>query len=607
MKPLLIYDGDCGFCRRWIERWRSRSKDRVDFAPYQKVHSAYPEISVEDFKRSAQFIDEDEKVLSGAAGIYKTLSYIRGWGWLNFLYQRLPGFAALSEWGYRVVASNRMFFSRWMPSERPEANYRFSAARFLQGLGLIYIVAFASLLVQVKGLIGETGISPAAEFLKAVSLQYPGKGFWLLPSVFWLDAGDAFLMGGCWAGMAAGALIVFRRFALPALFVAWLLYLSYLNIALEFMSFQWDILLVETGFLALFLTPWQLSGYKTQDFRPGRVIRFFFLLLLFRVMFFSGLVKILSGDATWRGLTALTFHYETQPLPTWSSWFVHHLPELFHRVSAGFMFVIELAVPFLLFIPVVKLRRTAALLLIMLQVLIFLTGNYTFFNLLSGLLCLFALDDAFWLRKKTAVQQEGESCAVGLPLSPVRHCPLIVVLVVTLILGSLTYVREGGRMGVKLPENHWIKLLIPYHLVNTYGLFARMTTERPEILVEGSSDGISWQPYLFRYKPVALDQRPKQVAPHQPRLDWQMWFAALSDLRRNVWLARFCERLLEGNPAVLALMDPASPFLDAPPRFIRARIFDYRFTTPAERKATGHFWKRREMGTYLPVITLNRA
>jgi hypothetical protein len=349
--------------------------------------------------------------------------------------------------------------------------------------------------------------------------------------------------------------------------------------------------------------------------------------LLFRLMFASGCVKLLSGDPTWHDLTALQFHYETQPLPTWIAWHMHQLPAWFHRGSCLVMFLIELGVPFLIFLPR-RPRMAAAWLMAGFMILIALTGNYGFFNVLTIALCVLLFDDAglralipsrcrnfMWARflPGLAVGREGSAVENSCPALP-RKRPGILEwsrrLMVTGLVLVIGIVSLAQLTGMFRPRTNWPapvawlhRQTYPWHSINQYGLFADMTTNRLEIVLEGSADGITWLPYEFPHKPGAPDRAPDFVAPHQPRADWQMWFAALGNYRNNPWLVSLCVRLLEGKPEVTDLL-LVNPFREAPPRMIRASLYRYRFTTRDERKQTGQWWAREARGLYLPAFSL---
>jgi hypothetical protein len=314
--------------------------------------------------------------------------------------------------------------------------------------------------------------------------------------------------------------------------------------------------------------------------------------LLFRLMFSSGAVKLLSGDETWRSLRALTVHYETQPLPVLTSWYVHQLPVWFHEASCAVLLAIELLVPFLVFGP-----RRARLLafgpLLGLQALIALTGNYAFFNLLTAVLCLLLLDDRALPPRLRGAPAEGVVASASRPWPRVVLWPVAAVLLAAAAAHQLWTVGIRPPAPLRFPA----RLIAPLSAVNGYGLFAVMTTSRPEIVVEGSDDGVRFKPYAFRWKPGDPGRAPWFVAPHQPRLDWQMWFAALGTCERNPWFTRFLLRLSEASPPVLALLAD-DPFAGRPPRFLRAVLYDYRFTDGAARRRTGEWWARTETGLY---------
>jgi hypothetical protein len=393
----------------------------------------------------------------------------------------------------------------------------------------------------------------------------------------------------------------------PSLFLLWAIYLSLCTVSDPFLGFQWDVLLLETGFLAIFFAPWQWwPRHPVRERPPSRVVLWLLRWLLFKLMFRSGCVKLTSGDPTWRDLTALNYHFETQPLPTWIGWHAHHFPEWVHKSDTAFMFVIEIAVPFLIFLPR-RPRQLACLAFVALQFFIMLTGNYCFFNLLAMVLCLILLDDAGlqkclpakWCRcPETAVSSKRSRFHF---VRSVLIAPLVVIVLIT----SIAQFSDMFHPPIWLPRQFFAaeQRLAPLRSFNGYGLFQVMTTSRPEIIVEGSNDGVNWQAYEFKYKPGDLKRRPRFVEPHQPRLDWQMWFAALGNYQQNPWFLNFCVRLLQGSPQVLALMDK-NPFPDAPPKYIRAELYEYHFTDSAARRKTGEWWRRELLGNYLPAISL---
>lgn len=451
---------------------------------------------------------------------------------------------------------------------------------FWRVLGAIYCVAFVSLAVQIRELIGSNGILPLNLFLPGVSDALGADRYWNFPTVFWLNSSDLALRSVCWAGALLSLLVVAGIWQRTALIFCYVIYLSLVTAGREFLSFQWDALLLESGFLAIFL------GYSN-------VIVWMFRWLLFRLMLLSGAVKLLSHDPAWRKLTALQFHYQTQPLPTRVAWFMQQLPGWFQHTSVLVMFAIELCIPFLIFGPR-RLRLFAGFWIVFLQMLILLTGNYGFFNFLAIALCIPLLDDAA-LRRFTPDMKKPK-------LVPAKRYLALAVAALLLLLSGSQLLGEFVGI-IPAPARSASTLLAPLYLTSTYGLFAVMTTVRHEIIIEGSNDGVAWRAYEFKYKPGNVDRAPRWVAPYQPRLDWQMWFAALGTYHSNPWFVNFVFRLLDGSPDVLALMG-GNPFPSAPPRYIRALLYDYTFTDWQTRRETGAWWKRQPKGTYLPAVSL---
>jgi predicted DCC family thiol-disulfide oxidoreductase YuxK len=597
MKPLLVFDGDCGFCRFWVRRLQGRIGDRIDYAPSQEAAGRFPEIPPEAFARSVQLIDAEGNVHAGAGAIFHALALGPSKGLLLRLYRHLPGFAAASEGAYRLVASHRQAFSRitrllWGDHPEPPS-YRIASCLLGRGIGLVYLTAFLSLGAQVIGLAGQEGILPAQPFFDAVRARYGAERYWLLPTLCWLDASDGALRLLCWGGAALALLATAGVAVGPCLALCWIFYLSLSVACRTFLSFQWDILLLEAGFLAILVTPWRPRCRIPCPAPAPRAALWLVRWLLFRLMFSSGMVKLTSGDPTWRNLTALDYHYQTQPLPPWTAWYMQQLPSWFQVLSTAVMFSIELAAPFLLFAPR-RLRYAGCGLILLLQALIGATGNYGFFNLVTIVLCLVALDDsawpARWLRRGPAAPPRRWPLGVT--------APLVAVLVVATSV-EMT-VRFRWRVPWPAPVERLVEVLSPLRIANAYGLFAVMTKTRPEIIVEGSNDGATWRAYEFRWKPGKVSGRPGFVAPHMPRLDWQMWFAALGNQRGTPWFQAFLGRLLQGSPDVLALLD-TNPFPEGPPRYIRSSLYEYTFTGYAERNADGSWWRRVYRGPYSPV------
>jgi hypothetical protein len=469
---------------------------------------------------------------------------------------------------------------------------------FLRALGIIYGIAFISLAVQVQGLIGRHGILPAAELLEQEKKLWGKRRFLLLPSVCWWNCRDGFLKFLCWVGALLSLLLVLGIAPVVVLALLWLFYLSLFTVGRIFLSYQWDILLLETGFLAIFLAPLEMLPSWPPVASPSPVILWLYCWLLFRLMLASGVVKWRSGDPNWRRLRALKYHYETQPLPTALSWYAHQMPIWFHKLSALVLFAIEIVFPFLLFGPPLW-RCLAVTAFVLLMLLIMLTGNYCFFNLNTIALCLLALDDSIYVR---FLPMEFSTIIVAqVPQWPWWIIGPIALLILVLSLERLLHLfRVQGRWITLLEQfSSWFE---PFRLTNSYGLFSVMTTVRLEIIIEGSQDGQTWLPYEFKWKPGDVRRPPRWVQPHQPRLDWQMWFAALGDYHANPWFVALLLRMLQGKPEVLALIK-TNPFPAHPPRLIRAVLYEYHFTDWTAR-GTNLWWRRERRWLYSPVLSL---
>jgi predicted DCC family thiol-disulfide oxidoreductase YuxK len=590
--PLLVYDADCGFCVYWVRYWQKLTHDRVDYRPYQEMAARFPDIPLSEFQRAVQFIEPDGLRSSAAAASFKTLSHARGKTLWLALYKGLPGFAFISERSYAFIAAHRSASYRvsrffWGKDYEPP-RYDLIAFLFLRLFGLIYFSAFLSFAVQAQGLIGSHGILPLSQLVDAVGGRLGTQRYYLMPMLFWWNSSDIAIQIVCWAGAGISLLLVFNRVPRLSLCLLYVLYLSLFYGGQVFMTFQWDTFLLEAGFLALLL-----SFART----PGLwLLRW----LLFRFMFMSGMVKLLSGDPNWWNLSALSYHFLTQPLPTPLAWHVAHLPPPILRFATGATFFVELLLPFLIFCPR-RLRLFGAFGILLLQLCILLTGNYNWFNLQTMLLCLLLFDDA--ALRKVVPPRLVRLLPIREAARPQRALSVAVATLALLIL-FCSVVQMDERFGGNPPAamQSVDRFIEPLRIVSNYGLFAVMTTERDEIVIEGSYDGIEWREYEFLYKPGDVMRRPPWNIPHQPRLDWQMWFAALDDPRRVRWFPFFLERLLKNEPAVIALL-AKNPFADKPPRYVRAQFYDYTYAD-AKEKAQGRWWNRRLLGLYFPEAQL---
>ncbi|UFS69594.1 lipase maturation factor family protein [Geomonas sp. RF6] len=445
-------------------------------------------------------------------------------------------------------------------------------------LGGVYCIAFASLLWQVLGLYGSRGILPISEYLGAVRDAVGKECYTICPTLFWLNSGDNFLFVGCLLGVALSLLLLVGFSPLPLLIMLWLLYISYTSAGQEFLGYQWDALLLETGFMTIFLS-------LAPDSPP--LVVFTYRFFLFRFMFSSGMVKLLSGDRTWRDLTALVHHYHTQPLPNRIGWYAGHLPVLAQRFSTFGTFFFELIVPFLA-LGSQPARLLGFWLFLGFQGLIFATGNYAFFNILTAVLAVSLLDDELL----HGIVPPNPTPGPDIP-APFTTAIFAVFLALNICQLLALFYRPKWL-------NRVLSALAPFHISNHYGLFAVMTTHRFEFIIEGSNDKKEWRPYEFRWKPGDPHRAPGQVAPHQPRLDWQMWFAALDPRSLEPWLANLVLRLLKPSPHVLRLLK-TNPFPDSPPIFIRISVYSYRFSDHATKRRDGVWWERKRVGHFPPM------
>jgi len=610
-QPLVVYDGDCGFCRGWVARWRAQTGDTVDYKPFQELEEPFEGYTHEHFAQWAYLFDTDGRVYRGAGAVLRTVSYVPGRGLPLWCYEHVPGARRVFDTGYRLVADNRNAISKltrflWGDHSIPPT-YVVVRSIFLRLLGVVYLIAFASLAVQITTLAGAQGITPAGEYLAYAHERLGDDAYRRVPTLFWLGVSDDALVWTCWAGVAVAALLVVGMAPIVTTAVLWAMYLSLVAIGGVFLQFQWDSLLLEAGLLAIFFSPWRLF-LGTGSGRPSPIILWLYRWLVFRLMFLSGMVKLHGGDPnTWRELTALDYHYWTQPLPHVGSWYVHHFPSWFHEASLVTMFAIELVCPFLIFGPR-RVRHVAGVSFILLMVAVAITGNYTFFNLLTAVLCLTLFDDQALRRALRLGQHRSTLVPRKLRCVLARaaiHVPVAaVILVVSFCSGRR---RLDRAFEVPEPIMRIMRTATPLRSINTYGLFARMTTTRPEIILEGSDDGRTWEAYEFNWKPGDVMRAPGWVQPHQPRVDWQLWFAAMGSYRqpRNRFVTDLMRRVLEGSPDVLKLFS-VNPFPDDPPRYLRAVRYHYQFSDPETRAETGAWWVRRDPAPYAPVLSRER-
>lgn len=467
-----------------------------------------------------------------------------------------------------------------------DEDHRLIGWLFLRALAVIYVIAFLSLAVQIEGLVGPDGILPFTEVLEYQYSRF-GSAAWLYtPTIFWVSSGDLALFGATLLGIALSLTLLcgwYERFSLIALFV---LYLSLYHAGQLFLNFQWDMLLLESGFMAIFL----VGGVN-------RLSLLMFHLLLFRLRFLSGLSKLLSGDPSWANLTTLEYYFETQPLPHMGSWFAHQLPHWMHTGGTAMVLVAELLIPFFIFLPR-PFRITAAVVTIAIQLIIIATSNHNFVNLLTIVLCLFLLDDKIAVRFTPSGIRDWVTRRVSRSMSRAARVAQGTTSLLIAGVALLLFLHLFVSVSLPSPLQQFAVLGSRYGIGAVYHIFPNMQTERHELQIEGSHDGISWKPYLFHYKPYALDESPKVHIPHDPRLDWMIWFVPPQYPESMMWFNRFVWQLARNEPKVTSLLKE-NPFAGgAAPRYLRVLVYRYRFTSFSEREHSDNWWKREYLGEF---------
>jgi lipase maturation factor 1 len=508
----------------------------------------------------------------------------------------------------------------WFLGPRPPTNERpghlWPRWIFLRGLGLIYFSAFYSLLFQIKGLIGPNGILPAVDYLQVVTASLHGHRFWFAPSLFWFGAGNRALMALCWGGLIAAALVVLNLWPRVSLALCFVFFLSFVSVAQDFSSYQSDGMLLEAGLIALFFAPRGLRPGLGSANPPSRASLFLLQWEWFRIYFESGVGKLASGDVSWRTLRAMDDYYQNGPLPTWIGWYVQHLPHWFHASATAYTLLTETLIVWMLFLPR-RWRIACACMVTPFEISIILTANYTFLNYLVLLLGILLLDDrtmewllpqrvqVFVARGETKVEVGADSGKATSGFEWRKIISAAGLLVSAVCLGLVFYSTTAQLLfklapSLPIPEAP-VRWLDPFRIANRYGLFEVMTHERYEIEFQGSNDGKNWIAYPFRYKPQAIGVAPGIYAPYQPRFEWNLWFASLGSWREYRFVVWTEERLLKNDPDVLALF-AKNPFAEAPPKQVRAVIYQYWFTDLKTKRATGNWWRREVLGDYAPGL-----
>jgi hypothetical protein len=486
---------------------------------------------------------------------------------------------------------------------------------FLRALGAIYFSAFYSLLFQIRGLIGPNGILPAGEYLRAVTNSIGFARFWYAPTLLWFSASNHMLMALCWAGLLASVLLTINIFPRGMLLICFLCFLSFVSAASDFSGYQSDGMLLEAGFISLFLAPPGFRPGLAPNSPPIRAGIFLLLWEWFRIYFESGIAKLASGDPLWRHFTAMDEYYQNGPLPTWIGWYVQHLPHWFHAATAFATLALELVLVWMLFLPR-RIRILCFFIVTPWQIGVILTANYTFLNYLVLALAIFLLDDRFlahfipqsWRAQLTQTVSQAasaqESAAPNWQRIWARQLAALKLTLTAVMFAWLFYSSTLLLLLMIWPIAPFpyapVAALQPFRIADRYGLFARMTRGRYEIEFQGSNDGENWTAYPFRYKPQNPYEAPRIYAPYQPRFDWNLWFASLGHWRSDPIVPRTEERLLEGSPDVLALF-AGNPF-PQPPRQIRVLLWQYWFTSMQEKREKGLWWRRQLLGNYAPTL-----
>ena len=578
----VIWDGECDFCRDWIDHWRGLVPEAVEFRPYQRADELLLkwDLEPEDVQSAVWVLlpneNEKHRGAKAVAELLRRSPRLRHRAFAKAL-RWLPGFAAVADTVYGAIAARRTTaarLTRLLWGKPHDETFAVAQLLFTRLLAMAAFAAFASMWVQVTGLVGEHGILPAQDFL-AEAIEWGKRAdrnpHLAFPTLFWwMGASDLALRGIAFAGMLSAAMIFFGIASRFFIAIAWVCYLSLVSVGQIFLGYQWDALLLEALVVAWFFVP---RGFRPRIKNVPESVagRWLVWILVAKLMFLAGYVKI-DADPAWRDLSALNFHFWTQPIPNSLAWWIHKLPDFVKSLGVLFTFVAELIAPLFIFAPR-RLRHAAALVMIALQLAIMSSGTYGFFNLLSIALCVSLLDDRFFGRWGRFMSADVQPERAGRTIA--------VMLTVGILVASAPFLSPQTK-----------RTLAPLRTFNSYGLFAMMTKERPEVSVQWSNDGVDWTEYDFHYKATAIDEPLKATTFHMPRLDWQLWFAALRGCQNAQWLFPFAERLLHAEPEVHALLEGGHP-PDAP-RLVRLVNYSYQFGEDS-------IWVREDRGQFCPA------
>lgn len=465
------------------------------------------------------------------------------------------------------------------------AEYSIAINLFVRLLGALYLCVYIPFLFQYKGLWGKEGILPIAQMLKVVKMRYGKRGYFMVPTLFWLNSSDRTLLAFVWCGILFGTLLLCGIMPSLMLLLLFLMHLSITSAGQDFMSFGWETLLTEITFVSIFLV-------ATVPANPVAWLALNFLLM--RFMLQAGASKLRAGDKNWTNLTALSYHYVSQPIPNLWAWFFDKLPMWFHKISTVMMFWVELIVPLMIFnFPEVRLFVFANF--IGLIFIIWFSGNFSYLNHMTAVFSVILLNNRY--------------------LEPIFGAPAAIEpsafywqIIISIISSGILFLEVINLWNYFFPNKWFQKILVfwyPYHICHPHQLFSVMTTKRFEVVLEGSEDGVEWKEYLFWHKPSEISRRPRRISPYQPRIDWQAWFLPFRPFEHQPWFHRLLTQLLVGSPAVGKLFR-YNPFSNKPPRYLRAKFYQYTFTSSKERAETGNWWNRTLLGNYCSQVELTR-
>lgn len=465
----------------------------------------------------------------------------------------------------------------WSPD-----SYTIASALLPRLLGLIYFFAIGAFILQIKGLMGSNGILPVHDYLNFFREHVSSKRYFYIPTLFWISDSDRSLLGLTVLGTLISIILMFGYYPAVCLALLFLIHLSIVSVGQDFLSFGWESFLLELTFYTFWTTLTPVPNFIAW-------INLNFLLFRFHVQ--AGAVKLQSHDESWRNLTALAFHYQSQPLPNTWAWYVYKWPMWFHKASTLFMFFAEMVVPFGLLLTN-DIRLAAGLILVGLQFIIWLTGNFSYLNHMTVAFCIIAFDN----RALSFFISPPDAMPANWFLNDVIGCVALIFLILQIF-------RLWQHFQPNPLFSEWLSWLSTFHLVNRYGLFAIMTTKRFEIVIEGSDDGEEWKEYLCWFKASEITRRPRRISPFQPRIDWQMWFLPFDSFESASWFHQFLYHLLKGTPEVLQLLRD-NPFPNHAPKYIRTLMYDYEFSTQEQKKNHGWWWQRKLIGLFSPVMSL---